>query len=87
MPTLQPAREQDDERLIRTRPARPFDRAVEDGELLAEQGSFDDQLRLAAGQVMDAPHSERRDGQLGPRPKTVVEHQHASRDQLPHPVQ
>jgi hypothetical protein len=49
---------QDEERPIFLREARSFDRAVKHDELLSEQGVFDDQLRLAVDQVMDAPRGE-----------------------------
>ena len=40
---------------IRTREARPFDRAVEDDELLTKQQVFSDQLWFAPNEVDDGP--------------------------------
>lgn len=87
VPTLQPAREQNDARPISLRQARSFDRAVEHDELLAEQGVFDDQLRLDLDQVMDAALGECDARRLGPRPEMVLERLHAGRDRLLRPVQ
>ena len=52
-PVLDRAREQDQARTIGGGEARPFDRAVEDDVLLAEQQVFSDQVRFTAGKVSD----------------------------------
>ena len=66
LPVLDRAREQDEARAIGGGEARPFDRAVEDDELLAEQQVFSDQLRFTAGEVSDGAQRRGVGERLGP---------------------
>ncbi|GAC1535933.1 MAG: hypothetical protein NVS2B7_05250 [Herpetosiphon sp.] len=51
---------------IRRREARPFDRAVEDDELLAQQEIFSEQLRFAAYKIGDCAKDWAMRNGLGP---------------------
>jgi len=64
-PVLQPAREQDEEHTIRSHEARPFDRAVEDEELLPQDHVFSDPLGVTARQIRDRAGDRRRGDGLG----------------------
>jgi hypothetical protein len=53
LPSLQLAREEDEEPALGGREVRAFDRTVEDDELLAQQQVFRNQLRFTASEISD----------------------------------